>query len=68
MTENRRAFLKKSLKIGTVVGVGSVAVTPLLAGDKIEQKSSGVVRGKAVKKEVLYSKNGLWEKYYKIAY
>lgn len=68
MQENRRDFLKKSLKIGTVATAAGVAATSLMAGESQEKGSSGVVRGKAKKKEVLYYKSEAWAKYYNVAY
>ena len=75
MTKKRRDFLRKSLKIGAVAGA-SVAVAneslkncaTTLSDDCATNASSGVVCGKAVKKEVLYKKNNLWEHYYTIAH
>lgn len=75
MTKDRRAFLKKSLAAGTIAGAASLMANDLancasaLSEDcATEPNSSGVVCGKAVKKEVLYKKNTLWEQYYSIAY
>lgn len=68
MTENRREFLKKSLKVGTVAT--AVAASGALGSQKVasEPDSNGVVKGKSNKKEVLYSKSEAWEKFYKVAY
>ncbi|WP_291952495.1 Tat pathway signal protein [Campylobacter sp.] len=66
-TNQRRDFLKKSLKIGALGGVvSSIGVSALARDDYQEQNS--VVLGKSTKKEVLYKKTMHWEKYYKIAY
>ncbi|PSM53265.1 putative formate dehydrogenase-associated protein [Campylobacter blaseri] len=65
MKQKRRDFLKKSLKIGAVTGA---AATLAMASDKVEPGSSGVVSGKAVKKEILYYKSRDWEKYYNVAW
>ncbi|NLK67212.1 MAG: Tat pathway signal protein [Campylobacteraceae bacterium] len=75
MTKDRRAFLKKSLAAGAVAGATAAAANKLancattLSDDcATEPSSSGVICGKAVKKEVLYKKNTLWEQYYSIAH
>ena len=75
MTENRRDFLRKSLKIGAVAGAtaaianeGLKNCATTLSDDCATNASSGVVCGKAIKKEVLYKKNNLWEQYYRIAH
>lgn len=60
--EDRRIFLKKSLVAGAIATSG----TMLLNAN--EPSSSGVVSGKAKKKEVLYKKNKEWEKYYKTVF
>lgn len=75
MTENRRDFLRKSLKIGAVAGATAAVANEglkncatTLSDDCATNASNGVVCGKAVKKEVLYKKNNLWEQYYRIAH
>ncbi|AJC87343.1 Tat pathway signal protein [Campylobacter insulaenigrae] len=65
-TNQRRDFLKKSLKIGALGVVASASVNALAKDDYQEENS--VVLGKSTKKEVLYEKTMNWEKYYKIAY
>ncbi|MCR6590762.1 Formate dehydrogenase subunit or accessory protein [Campylobacter insulaenigrae] len=65
-TNQRRDFLKKSLKIGALSVVASASVNALAKDDYQEENS--VVLGKSTKKEVLYEKTMNWEKYYKIAY
>ncbi|ACM63716.1 TPA: twin-arginine translocation signal domain-containing protein [Campylobacter lari] len=62
----RRDFLKKSLKIGALGVVAGASVNALAKDDYQEQNT--VVLGKSTKKEVLYKKTMHWEKYYKIAY
>lgn len=64
--QNRREFLRKSLKIGMVAGAMGLASTAVAS--KEISSSSGVVSGKSKKKEVLYHKTRVWEQYYKIAY
>lgn len=64
--ENRREFLKKALKIGTVAGAGVVAASSLNASTK--PQGNGVVKGHSKKKEILYWESEAWRKYYKIAY
>ncbi|AJC84228.1 twin-arginine translocation signal domain-containing protein [Campylobacter peloridis] len=61
----RRDFLKKSLKIGALGVVAGASVSALAKEDHQEQN---VVLGKSTKEEVLYKKTMHWEKYYKIAY
>lgn len=65
-TNQRRDFLKKSLKIGALGVVVGASVNALAKDDYQEQNT--VVSGKSTKKEVLYKKTMHWEKYYKIAY
>lgn len=65
MKQDRRDFLRKSLKVGAATGA---VATLALAKEKTEPGSSGVVSGKAVKKEVLYFKSREWEKYYNVAW
>ncbi len=60
--QERRSFLKKA------VGVSAVAATTSLVAKDDEPLSSGVVRGKSKKKEVLYKLTPEWEKFYKVAY
>ncbi len=65
--KNRREFLKKALKVSALGGV--VASVPLSASvQTVEHSSSGVVVGKAHKKEILYKKTKHWDKFYKTAY
>ncbi len=69
MQENRRDFLKKSLKIGTLTA--GVVATAAMANPKAssgEANGNGVVKGNSRKKEVLYHKTNSWEKFYKVAY
>lgn len=73
MTQKRRDFLKKSLIAGATAGATTLIAKDLtcstaLTDECVLEGSSGVVLGKAVKKEVLYKKNALWEQYYSIAY
>lgn len=63
MENKRRAFLKKALGAGAVV-----ASVGLSATTDEKTNTSGVVSGKAKKKEILYTKTHHWEKFYKIAY
>lgn len=65
MENKRRAFLKKALSAGAI---GAVASVSLNAAVSTENNTSGVVSGRAKKKEVLYKKTLHWEKFYKIAY
>lgn len=65
MENKRRAFLKKALSAGATCAVASVSLS---AATSNEGNSSGVVTGRAKKKEVLYKKTLHWEKFYKIAY
>lgn len=65
MENKRRAFLKKALSAGATCAVTSVSLS---AATSSEGNSSGVVTGRAKKKEVLYKKTPHWEKFYKIAY
>ncbi|MBT0879473.1 MULTISPECIES: twin-arginine translocation signal domain-containing protein [unclassified Campylobacter] len=65
MENKRRAFLKKALSAGATCAVASVGLN---AATSSENNSSGVVSGRAKKKEVLYKKTLHWEKFYKIAY
>jgi len=69
MKQDRREFLKKSLKATTIAGT-AVAATSLAATSKsaLEADDNGVVIGKSNKKEVLYRKTQAWEQYYKVAY
>ncbi|MCI6989594.1 MAG: twin-arginine translocation signal domain-containing protein [Campylobacter sp.] len=65
MQENRRDFLRKSLKLGAA----ATAVTAVALNAKTpDNNTSGVTQGKAKKKEVLYFKSKAWEDYYKIVY
>ncbi len=68
MTQDRREFLKKSLKIGTAAT--AIVATSAVASSKVatEPDDNGVVKGKSNKKEVLYQKSEAWEKFYKVAY
>lgn len=68
MQENRREFLKKSLKIGSVAT--AAIATGAIASEKtaVDPDGNGVVKGKSNKKEVLYHKSLAWEKFYKVAY
>lgn len=70
MEETRRDFLKKSLKAGAAasVVVATSAVATKTTSDEMSSDGNGVVKGKSVKKERLYSKSKEWEYYYKIAY
>lgn len=68
MKQDRRSFLKKALKGAAVVGVtagtnASASIAPAHQAD-----GNGVVLGHSNKKEILYHKSKVWEKYYKIAY
>lgn len=63
MQENRRNFLRKSLKIGA----GATLISTIALANS-ETSGSGVVKGKSKKKEVLYKKSEAWEKYYKTVY
>ena len=65
--QNRREFLRKSLKIGAIAGAVSLGAASVSSSSK-ETSSNGVVSGKSKKKEVLYHKTKIWEQYYKIAY
>ncbi|MCD8213853.1 MAG: twin-arginine translocation signal domain-containing protein [Campylobacter sp.] len=69
MKQDRREFLKKSLKVTTIAGA-AVAATSLAGASKTasEVDDNGVVIGKSNKKEVLYKKTQSWEQYYKVAY
>ena len=64
MKQSRREFLRKTLKVGAVAG--TVGAVSLMADQNAE--SNGVASGKSKKKEILYHKTAMWEKYYKIAY
>lgn len=66
MEQTRRDFLKKSLKVGAL----TTLTTSAFASQNItsKQDSNGVVVGKSKKKEILYTKSEIWDKYYKIAY
>lgn len=65
MENKRRAFLKKALSAGAI---GAVASVSLNAATSSNDNNSGVVRGRAKKKEILYKKTLHWEKFYKVAY
>ena len=65
MENKRRAFLKKALSAGAI---SAVACTSLNAATTSGSNSSGVVVGRAKKKEILYKKTLHWEKFYKVAY
>lgn len=68
MKKDRREFLKKALKVGAVAGVVATASTAKVTSDDLAPDGNGVVVGKSNKKEVLYKKSQMWEKYYKVAY
>ncbi|MSN95953.1 twin-arginine translocation signal domain-containing protein [Campylobacter sp. FMV-PI01] len=69
MKEKRRDFLKKSLiaSAATTVALANECCNDVLNKHEATNESNGVICGKAAKKEVLYSKNQLWDQYYKIA-
>ncbi|MBE3609676.1 Tat pathway signal protein [Campylobacter californiensis] len=68
MKQNRREFLKKTLKATTAAT--ALTATSLIASSKManDADGNGVVKGKSNKKEVLYRKTQMWEQYYKVAY
>lgn len=68
MKQDRREFLRKSLKVTALAG--GAATTSVMANSKVATGAdgNGVVVGKSKKKEVLYHKSALWEQFYKIAY
>lgn len=65
MENKRRAFLKKALSAGAV---SLAAASVSLNAATTSNNTSGVVVGRAKKKEILYKKSLHWEKFYKIAY
>ncbi|MCE3036445.1 twin-arginine translocation signal domain-containing protein [Helicobacter anatolicus] len=61
---SRREFLKTTTKASVAVAVGGLALT----GCKEDGKKIGVVEGKSVKDEVLYTGNTqYWKTYYSVA-
>lgn len=69
MEQNRREFLKKSLKVGAIGAVAATsAAAAKMTSDDMPSDGNGVVVGKSSKKETLYQKSKEWEYYYKIAY
>lgn len=62
----RREFLKNSLKIGAVAGVGVLAAQQMLAEQENSEKD--VLKGKSKKKETLYAPSKSWQNYYNIAH
>ncbi|MCE3037921.1 twin-arginine translocation signal domain-containing protein [Helicobacter anatolicus] len=61
---SRREFLKTTTKASVAVAVGGLALT----GCKEDSKKIGVVEGKSVKDEVLYTGNTqYWKTYYSVA-
>lgn len=66
MQDQRRSFLKKTLGASAVVAAVGVSAIANDKGAKIVG-SSGVVKGKSNKKEILYSKTTNWDAYYHAA-
>ncbi|CAD7289223.1 MULTISPECIES: Tat pathway signal protein [Campylobacter] len=68
MKQDRREFLKKSLKVGAVAGVVATPLAAKVTSEELTADGNGVVVGTSNKKEVLYHKSLAWEKFYKVAY
>lgn len=68
MKQDRREFLRKSLKIGALAGAVASSSAIANVSNEIKADGNGVVVGKSNKKEVLYHKTQMWEHFYKIAY
>lgn len=68
MIEQRRVFLKTTLR-ATALGVGMlISAKSGKAATKSDTSSNGVVSGHSPKKEILYKKTTNWDIYYKAAY
>lgn len=64
MTKTRRNFLKSAVVGSAVATVGFSSVASASTKPTV---SNGVVKGKSPKKEITYTKTGIWEDYYKSA-
>lgn len=67
MSNSRRNFVKKTLGAGLVLAV-STSVSIANSTNENFSSSSGVVKGKSKKKEVLYKETREWEDFYKRSY
>lgn len=64
MTKTRRNFLKTAV-VGSSIAV--IGMSQNVSAQTVPAASSGVIKGKAPKKEITYKKTQSWEDYYKSA-